>query len=156
MTMSLSSPITGAAQTGLTSPTYTIVTDMAPDANGKQYAVSAIGGTQAGVDTSSTVNRPWTLTFFRPKAFKVLGKPNPSTGLITSVPRNVWKFLTRKGVIPLAGQPAATMMIETIIHVPAGADTADAANVRAALSSHLGALAQASSGIGDTSVTGVM
>lgn len=156
MTMSLSSPITGAAQTGLTSPTYTVVSDTAPDANGKQYAVTAIGGTQTGVDTSSTVNRPWTLTFFRPKAYKVLGKPNPTTGLITSVPRNVFKFLTRKGVTPLAGQPSAVMLVETIIHIPAGADTADAANVRAALSSHLGGLAQASAGIGDTGVTGVM
>lgn len=156
MTMSLTTPITGAAQTGLTTPTYTIASDQAPDGNGKQYAVTGLGGTQTGVDTSSTVARPFTLTFFKPKAFKVLGKANPVTGLITSVPRNVWKFLTRKGVTPLAGQPAAIMMIETIIHVPAGADTADAANVRAALSAHIGGLTQASAGIGDTSVSGVM
>jgi hypothetical protein len=48
------------------------------------------------------------------------------------------------------------MLIETIAHIPAGADTADAANVRAAWSFHIGCLNQASAGVGDTTVTGVM
>jgi hypothetical protein len=89
-------------------------------------------------------------------AFKSLGKANPVTGLITAVPRNVYKVITRKGVLPLAGQPTTTMLVTTIIEVPAGSDLADAANVRAALSLHLGMLAQQSAGIGDTGVSGVM
>jgi hypothetical protein len=49
MSISVTSPITGGAQTGLTSPTYTVVTDTAPPGNpGKQVAVTALGGTQAG------------------------------------------------------------------------------------------------------------
>jgi hypothetical protein len=48
------------------------------------------------------------------------------------------------------------MMIRTIIEVPAGADTADAPNVRAALSMHIGSLSQASAGIGDTGVSGII
>jgi hypothetical protein len=48
------------------------------------------------------------------------------------------------------------MQITTIIDVPAGSDTADAANVRAALSAHIGALSQQSAGIGDTGVTGIV
>jgi len=42
MTFALSSPVTGAAQTGLTSPTYTVTADTPPDANAKQYAVTAL------------------------------------------------------------------------------------------------------------------
>jgi len=155
MAVTLTSPITGLAQTGLTSPTYTHVTDTAPDSNGRQVAVTALGGTQTGVITHS-VAAPFTLTVVRPKVFKSLGKANPVTGLISNVPKNVYKFITRKGVSPLAGQPYSTMLITTIIEVPAGADLADAANVRAALSAHFGSLSQQSAGFGDTSVTGIM
>jgi len=155
MSFAPTSPITGAAQTGLTSPTYTHVADVAPDINGKQVAVTALGGTQTGA-TVHSVASPFTLTFVRPKTFKALGKPNPSTGLIMSVPRNVWKFIGRKGVLPLAGQPFANMLITMSIEVPAGADTADATNIRAALSAYLGTLAQQSAGIGDTIVGGVL
>jgi len=155
MTWTVTSPITGAAQTGLTSPTYTMTADTAPDNNGKQYAVTALGGTQTGVESSS-VAAPFTLTFVRPKVFKALGKANPTTGVISSVPRNVYKQITRKGVIPLSGQPYATMLVTTIIEVPAGSDVADPEDVRAALSLHIGQLSTASSGIGDTCVTGIM
>lgn len=155
MAWSPSSPVTGATQTGLTSPTYTLTDDVAPDNNGKQKAITALGGTQTGVVTSS-VAAPFTATFVKPKAFKALGKPNPVTGLIGSVPRNVYKLITRKGVLPLAGQPYATMLVTTIIEVPAGADVADPEDVRAALSLHIGLLSQQSAGIGDTAVSGVM
>ena len=155
MSFALTSPITGQAQTGLTSPTYTHVTDSAPDITGKQVAVTALGGTQTGVTTHS-MSSPFTITFFRPKVFRFLGKPNPTTGLIKDVPRNTFKLITRKGVLPLAGQPFQNMQITTIIDLPAGSDTADAANVRAALSAHFGALVQQSAGVGDTAVSGVV
>jgi hypothetical protein len=155
LSYSLSTPVTGAAQTGFTSPTYTIVSDQAPDVNAKQYAVTALGGTQAGV-TVHSVSSPFTTNMWRPKVFQNLGKPNPTTGLISKVPRNTYKLITRKGVLPLAGQPFQNLVITTIIEVPSGSDTADAANIRAALSLHGGAIAQASAGIGDTTVLGVL
>lgn len=154
MAWSPSSPVTGSAQTGFTSPTYTLTSDVAPDANGKQHAVTALGGTQTGV-VSHSVAAPFTLTFWRPKVFKILGLTNPVTGALSSVPMNVYKVLTRKGVLPLAGQAYKNMQITTIIEVPAGADTADPANVRAALSAHIGALSQQSAGVGDTVVSGI-
>lgn len=50
MTIALSSPVTGGAQTGFTSPTYTLTADTPPaGSGGKQYAATALGGTQAGV-----------------------------------------------------------------------------------------------------------
>lgn len=155
MAVSLTTPVTGSAQTGLTSPTYTIVADIAPDINGKQWAVSALGGTQTGVVIHSATN-PFTVSFFKPKLFKSLGKPHPVTGLISNVPMNTHKVITRKGVIPQANQPSKPMVITTVIEVPAGSDVADSPSVRAALSLHLGALAQASAGIGDTAVSGVL
>lgn len=155
MTITVTSPITGAAQTGLTTPTYTLTADTPPNPNGKQNAVTALGGTQTGV-TVHSVAAPFTVSAFRPAVFRQLGKANPVTGLIANVPKNSYKVITRKGVLPLAGQPYQTMLVTTIIDVPAGADLADAANVRAALSAHIGALSQQSAGIGDTAVSGII
>lgn len=155
MALTLTSPLTGQAQTGLTSPTYTVVTDVAPDVNGKQVAVTALGGTQTGV-VAHSVSSPFTITFVRPKTYKFLGKPNPTTGLIGSVPRNSLKCITRKGVIPQVSQPAQVMVITTTIDTPAGADSADPASIRAALSAHIGALVQQSSNVGDAAVQGVI
>lgn len=155
MTMTLSSPVTGGAQTGFTSPTYTLVADTPPDVNSKQNVVTALGGTQAGVDAHS-VSKPFYTSVWRPKIAAVLGKPNPVTGLIASVPNNVYKILTVKGVIPLAGQPNQKCIVRTEIQVPAGSDTADTANIRAALSMHIGSLNQMSAGIGDTTINGVL
>jgi len=155
MAWSPSTPVTGGAQTGLTSPTYTLTSDTAPESTGKQHAITALGGTQTGVNAHS-VAAPFTLTCNRPKVLKTLGNPNPVTGVITNVPRNTYTALTRKGVLVLAGQPNALMLIRTTIEVPAGADLADIANVRAALSLHIGALMQQSAGIGDMAQTGII
>lgn len=149
------SPVTGAAQTGLTTPTYTIAADVAPDNNGKQVAVTALGGTQTGV-TVHSIASPFTGTFIRPKNFKSLGQPNPVTGRLPSVPSNSFSAIVRKGVTPLAGQPAKPMIVRVSVDIPAGADTYDAANVRAALSFAFGLIAQQSAGYGDTVITGIM
>jgi hypothetical protein len=150
----LTSPVTGQAQTGFTAPTYTVAADVAPDVNGKQSAVTALGGTQAGV-TVHSIQSPFTVTCVRPKTFKVLGKTNPVTGLLPNVPKNSWKVITRKGVIPLAGQPASLMIVSTTFDVPAGADTASPAEIRAALSLHFGACVQQSAGLGDSLASGL-
>jgi len=155
MTVAVTSPVTGAAETGFTAPTYTNVADQAPDVNGKQYAVTALGGTQAGV-TVHSVAAPFTVSVWRPKTFKVLPKTNPVTGQLSSVPMNTYKVITRKGCLPLAGQPFAIARMTTIIEIPAGADTVDPANLRAMQSMHVGVLDQVSAGLGDTTIAGVL
>lgn len=156
MAISLASPVTGSAQTGLTSPTYTHVVDVAPDAaNARQYAVTALGGTQTGV-TAHSVASPFTIMFYRPKLMRILQAVTNQLSLLGRVPRNTFGVVTRKGVTVLAGQPAQVMIIRTTIEVPAGADTVDPANVRAALSLHIGALSAQSAGQGDTLVNGVI
>lgn len=154
MAISPTSPITGGAQTGLTSPTYTIAIDVAPDVNGKQYAVTALGGTQTGVTTHSVAS-PFTLTYTRPKVAKTL-PPIGLNGQYNSIPNNTNKVLIRKGVTPAANQPARVMQIGITIDTPAGAETYDSPNVRAALSAAVGYLNQLSAGIGDTVVTNIM
>lgn len=153
MTMNVITPVTGSAQTGLTSPTYTLVNDAAPDPSGRQYAVSALGGTQAGVEASS-ISKPFTTAVFRPKSLRVL-PPLASNGRLTSVPTNTWKVISRKGVVPLAGQPPVVAIIRTTVDVPAGADLTDPASLRALLSLHIGTLSQLSAGIGDSITTGI-
>lgn len=155
MAFAPSSPITGAAVTGLTSPTYTIATDVAPSINGKQVAVTALGGTQTNVDVNS-VSKPFTVSFFRPVALKVLPSANPTTGVIKNVPVNTYKMITRKGVQPSANQSNMVARITTIIEVPAGSDTYEPEDLRAMISAHFGTGWAQASGIADTVITGVL
>ena len=155
MSFAPSSPITGAAVTGLTSPTYTISADVAPSINGKQYAVTALGGTQTNVDTN-TVSKPFTISFFRPVSLKVLPAVNPITGVIKNVPMNQYKLITRKGVQPAANQSLMVARITTIIEVPAGSDTYEPEELRAMLSANFGTGYAQASGIADTVITGVL
>lgn len=155
MSFAPASPITGAAVAGLTSPTYTIVTDVAPNINGKQYAVSALGGTQTGVDVNS-VSKPFSISFFRPAVLKTLPQANPVTGVIKNVPMNTYKLITRKGALPAANQVPMTARISTVIEVPAGSDTYEPEELRAMISAHFGTGWNQASGIADTVVSGVI
>lgn len=148
-------PITGSAQTGLTSPTYSISADQAPDANGKQYYVSGLGGTQTGV-TSHSVASPFTISMFRPKVLKTLQPVNPVTGVLRNVPMNSYKVITRKGVLPLAGQAFKTANISSEFNIPAGADLADMVSLRAMISCHIGLLTQISNELGNSVATGTI
>jgi hypothetical protein len=153
MTISLSSPVTGATVAGLTSPTYSVVADQAPNTYSKQWYVSAIGGTQTSVDAGSTANKPWTFTFSRPATLKSLNSVDV-TGVIRQVGFNTYEFLMRRGLIPLAGQAVRVANWRGSFPVLVGSDTADAQNVRAAVSSYVGVLNQQASGLADSMITG--
>lgn len=155
MTISLTSPVTGGAQTGLTSPTYTLTVDTAPDVNGKQWAVTALGGTQTGVDVHSA-SKPFTITYTKPKVYKAIGSPNPVTGVINSVPMNTHQWLIRKGVLPAANQSPRVVLLRISLDLPAGSENQDPEDIRACLSLGVGALSQASAAWGDTAITGIM
>jgi hypothetical protein len=150
-----SSPVTGAAVSGLTSPTYTLTTDVAPNINGKQYAISALGGTQTSVDVN-TVSKPFTLSFFRPPVPRVLPPANPVTGIVKNIPVNTYKMITRKGASPYANAPNTVARITTVIEVPAGTDTYEPEDLKAMLSLHFGAGWANASGIADTITTGTL
>jgi hypothetical protein len=154
MTWAPSSPVTGAPETGLTSPTYTLATDVAPDTNGVARAVTTLGGTQTGVEVSSPSN-PFTLLATRPKVLKTLPALQ-AHGQLGKVPVNTWYVSVRKGVDVLAGQPKQVMLARLQIDVPAGADVADPESVRAGMSLFTGAVWATSSGLGDAIITGVI
>lgn len=154
MSVTVTSPVTGTAQTGLTNPTYTHVVDVAPDVNGKAYAVTALGGTQTGVEVNSPSN-PFTALVTRPKVLRTL-PALLSNGQLPSVPNNNYTFSVRKGVEVQTGQPRRVMLLKLDVSVPAGADTVDPESVRAAWSFFIGILSQVSAGIGDTTVQGTL
>lgn len=155
MSFGPSSPVTGASQTGFTSPTYTLTSDTPPNAHSEQYAITTVGGTQAGVDVH-TVSNPFTLTMERPANFRQVGTANPVTGVINNIPMNVYKLRVRKGVQPAEGQSNKTAIAELKISVPAGADEYDASSIRAMISLLGGALWADSSGVGDTLIDGIL
>lgn len=144
MAFSPSSPVTGAAVSGLTSPTYTLTADTAPSPLGKQFVVSALGGTQTDVSLHSVAS-PFLVSFTRPAAFKPLSLVNPSTGRLTSVPRNTWKMIVMKGATPLAGQAAVPILGRFEFVIPAGVDTADPNEIKAFMS-FIGGLFNAQAG----------
>jgi hypothetical protein len=155
MSVSLTTPVTGAAVTGFTAPTYTVAVDTPPNTWSKQWAVTAIGGTQTGADTSSAASRPWTITAYRPSSIKTLNAID-TTGVLRVVGFNTYGVLTRKGMTPLAGQASRTAQMRSEFSIPAGADTADVPNIKAAVSSHIGVLNQQSAGLADTLATAVL
>jgi len=155
VTITVSSPITGTAQTGFTAPTYTMVADKAPDVNMNAWIVSALGGTQTGVRIHS-VSDPFTLTVMKPKVPRVLPPPNPVTGKYPPPPINRYLVRVRKGANFAANNAPVVAQATFMMDVPAGADAFDAANLRAMISLLVGELNTVSAGIGDTAATGVI
>lgn len=155
MAITPTNPIVGSTQNGLTSPTYTFVSDVPPNQHSEQFAITTLGGTQTGVIANS-VSSPFTLTFERPASFKQLGVPNPVTGVVSNVGRNVYTVRTRKGVTPLTNQPKQNLTIETRISVPAGSELNDTINLKAAMSCHIGALNDQSVNLSTLATDGVL
>lgn len=156
MTINVTTPVTGAPQSGFTTPAFVVTADVPPPGNpGEQVAVTGLTGTMVGVTTHSVAS-PFTSNITRPANPRVLGLPNPVTGAVKDVPLNTYTIVTRKGVTVLAGQPIRTMVAKTVVEVPAGADLADPANVRACLSMHFGVIAQQSSGFGDLTINAIL
>lgn len=147
-----SSPITGAAQTGFTSPTYTLAEDVNPNQNADQYAVTALGGTQDGVDVHSASN-PFTLSRFVPKQIQLLPLPDVN-GNYRQIPVNKYVMVTRKGVTLANGQRRVAY-VRTECFIPAGADEDDPASIRAMCSAHIGALDGESAGFAQMLISGL-
>lgn len=156
MTFVLTGAITGGAQTGFTSPTYTVTADNAPDNRSKQLAVTALGGTQTGV-VSHSVNAPFTVTFKRPSILKTLATAflNGVTGQYSRIPFNEYVMICRKAAQVASGQWVINEF-RFVARVAAGTETYDAPNVRAGVSMSVGAINANSAGLGDTYTTGIV
>lgn len=149
MAFNPTSPVTGALITGLTSPTYTLASDQPPFPNAKQYIVSALGGTQTGVSAHMADN-PFTVTAIKPANYRSIGVPNPITGVISQVPKNVHRLMVRKGVLPAANQKVQVASIDVLQSIPAGAESSDPLGLAALYSVTIGMLTQARQDIYDS------
>lgn len=153
MALNLTSPVTGGAQTGFTTPGFTLAADQPINNNSKQWYVSALTGTQTG-NRIHSISDPFTVAVSRPANPKVL----PNTGNISvisrSVPRNEYKVIVRGGLIPGAGYPAIPVPMICSLPIPAGADVYDLNRARGMISLLVGALNQLSAEIGNTVASG--
>lgn len=147
------SSITGAAQTDFTNPTYTLASDLAPDANSRQHVVTSVGGTQIGA-RASTAGDPFTVTM-RKSPYKAIPNKNPVTGSYGNIPLNRTELLFRKGMKVDSAGTIRTGNLRVILELPAGSETNDAPNIRALHSFAFGLLAEESADIGDSAIAGV-
>lgn len=154
MTWSPDSSTTGGTVTGLTSPTFTLVDDTAPSVNGKQKAVSALGGTQ-GTASANSISKPFTVTFYKPASPRVLPPANPLTGMRGSIPNNQYKLIIRKGGYADSGVPAVAVCRLTI-DIPAGMDAYAPDDIKSMISFLVGVLNEESQDLAETVLTGVL
>jgi len=154
MTINVTSPVTGAAITGLTLPTYTFVTDTPPVVTAKQWACTTLGGTQTGA-SAHTVSSPFTFTFFRAPTLRTLPGIN-SQGVIKNIPVNTYKALLRKGSVPALNQAPVVNSVEIRFNVFAGTDTQSPVEIAAAVSALIGILTQQAQGIVDSLKSGTI
>jgi acetylornithine deacetylase/succinyl-diaminopimelate desuccinylase-like protein len=153
--MDITTPVTGTNVASLSSPTYTLTEDTAPGLNGIQYAVTALGGTQADVDAHS-VSKPFTVSVFRPQTLRTLPQANNATGVITNVPMNNYKLIVRKGAEPAANQIPQVATATVNFRIPAGSDTYEAEQLAAMVSLLAGIFNTDSDALYDLLVTGVL
>lgn len=121
-------------------PVFTLGADTIPAGNAKRWQVTAITNALAGV-TTSTVQVPFTLQVSRPNKVKTLSVPLTSGGRIAQVPKNQYRVRINKGckVNAVSGQTDIASA-QIILDIPAGAETADAANIGALLQALTGAI----------------
>lgn len=131
--LSISSPVTGAAITGLTSPTYTLSEDTPPEANAKSLVVTTLGGTQTNV-RAHALSDPFSITVWKPKVPKALPAKNSITATYPNVPMNSYAIIVRKGVYIDSSSVLRQCTLRVLMDVPAGADASDVVNIKSALS----------------------
>lgn len=153
MAIVFTSPLDLAAQTGFTTPQATLSHDTPPNPRSTQWAVTATSGTIPNGRTHK-ISDPFTLTLQSPARYNAAPNVNSLGLIVGTVPMNEYRLRTRKGVY-VYGTVVRVMVIETIVKIPAGADSVDSNAVRAALGLHGGAIAQQSANMGNSLNTGL-
>jgi len=152
--INLSGPTTATTAGLLTAATYSFIPDMANDARSKVYVVSAIGGTQPGVN-AHTADLPKLIVFKKPANWAVLGGYSATTGRWARVPKNTFRVVGKIGVLVAAGQ-TEIMTLGLDIPIPAGALSYDQANTEAGIVMFLQGIINQLPGFIATTKTGLM
>lgn len=147
------SPSTGqTGVTGLTNPTYTLTEGTPSVPNARQFVVTALGGTQTGVETH-TASNPFEITAYRPLVYKALG--DLSNGSPSAFPKNTYSIVARKGLEVYSGIRRIGM-IKIVIDIPAGSEVTDPESVSAMFVAIASVLHVNAAAIRDSLVTGAI
>jgi len=159
MALNPTSPVTGATISGLTTPTYTITEDNPPDGDSRKWVITALGGTQTGVEVHS-VSSPFSIVVTRPKQFKSLGRINPVTGAYAAFPTNETRVRMYKGATIVSGVVSSetTAVFDARFRIPAGTDLSgnDVEDIKALYSLLGGFLWANAQGMYDLATTGML
>jgi hypothetical protein len=156
MTVTLTSPVTGTAATGFTTPSYTVVQDSAVDSNAKRWIVTAISGTGTSGVRAHSVSDEFSFTVVKPRMMKILQAFSSLLPQAFKPAYNRYWLIFKKGGIPASGLPAFPIILRCPLDVPAGVDSNDADDLRALISFAGGCYTQISAGFGDTTVNGAL
>lgn len=155
--ISPSSPITGSAITGLTSPTYTLTVDNPPNSNAKAYVITSLGGTQTGVVAHSNM-MPFRAVVKRPARVKIPGQRSMTTGMYLTGGKNEYSYTFVKGanITGSASNPQYDNIVAKLtIAVPAAIGN-DSAQLDALFSFMGGFIANTLQGLRDTTGNSVL
>lgn len=144
--------VTGATQTNLTSPTYTLVVESVGELS-KAWAVTALGGTQTGVRTH-TAGDPFSM-LIRRERYKARPSINAATGQYPNVPLNRTEFVVTKGLKIDSSGTIRPGRIRVIAELPAGSESNDSINIEAMASAALGQLNEESAEYAQTLIAGL-
>lgn len=156
MSLTVTSPITGVALTGLTTPTFTLASDSPPDLNSYRYVITALGGTQTGATAQTGADNPFDLTLQRAPTLRQGPSVDSLNRIIGQPGRNITRISGRKGMrVNSASSQRFPAYIRVEISIPAGAESVDPAEIKSFLSMEFGAMYNNAQGICDTVITGV-
>lgn len=155
MSLTITGTIAGTAVTGAAAPVFTPIEDSSAGPNFRRWYITTVASANSA--TAHSVSHPFYVELHRPSAFKPQPQFDPTGTRVVNGPvgRNTYKLRVIKGVTPASGL-FGVVLIETLIHVPAGADVNDAANVRAALSVLGGLFIEDPAGLAETPINGLL
>lgn len=150
--ISVEPTVTGGVATNyLTSPVLTTVKDKPLDTNQNQVACTALASGTATNGRYHTPSDPFTATSSRPKSVKTLQSVGDDLDQY-----NEYSILVRKGVKCRSTGEIRVQTVRIIYRIPVGAETYDAVNVALGASLAHGIIAEESSGIVDTIISGLL
>lgn len=155
MTITVSTPITGVPQTGMTAPSFAVVQDSAVNVNSRRWVVAGV--TDAGNTSPHTIGQPFYVEFTRPAVFKTPPAQDTFSGRVLSTPaRDEYHVKAVKGVLCGSAGQYYPLLIDATIKVPSGATVTDQAGIRAVFSLFGGFINEDGDGIGDVLINGTM
>lgn len=155
MSLTITGTIAGTAVTSAPTPVFTATEDSSAGPNFRRWYITTVA--TANGAAAHSVSCPFYVELHRPAVFKPAPQYDASGTRVVSGPvgRNTFKIRIIKGVNAAANLPSI-LLFEGVFQVPAGADVADAPNVRAVMSLLGGLINEDPVNLTETFVTGLL